>query len=80
MRLSRDGRGLQARSVKRTNPLFNLASSTTPLDTLGACGSEGQRPAGNGLPPSTENEAVFMLGSGTRTLSDDGMPRYTLDV
>ena len=33
LRLSRDGSGLRAKSVRRSNPLFSLATSTIPLHT-----------------------------------------------
>ena len=85
LRLSRDGRGLQARSVKRANPLFSLVDDTAPLDLL-------ELRAGNAFPAlspalhsgasvrSMGNEAVFMFGGSSRTDSGEGVPRHTSDV
>ena len=52
LRLSREGTGLRAKSVRRSNPLFSSATSTIPLrtHTTGAHTAVGTSAAGTGTP------------------------------
>ena len=80
----------QARSIKRTNPLFSLASSTAPLDRLQVPGTSSSAspmvsPALHSAASmvSMGNEPAFMFFAQGCAGSDgagNGVPRHTSDV